>query len=115
MNITIFILVSLLHGSFKYLDILSSREFSRLGITESNPLFRDRSRKFSEWRAWAAVGVIQAIATLLFAYGPQGDPSGSFHPLHSLIVFALSGVSSAVWYFQNRKLVRRRIKSPTII
>lgn len=108
MNIALFLLGSLVHTGIKYLDVLSSRRFTRQGVKEVNWLFRDANGYFAEWKAWVGVGAIQAVATFLFIYGPSNDPSGTMHPLHSLIVFVLSGLVSLLWYFKNKKAADRR-------
>lgn len=112
MNLTIFIIGNLAHLFVKWLDVLSSRAFSKLGIKEMNPLFRDSNRVFSEWRAWIGIGLWHVIAIILYVV-PSADntPEGAmqfWHPLYSLGVFVLSFGFSLVWYFENKKAVKRR-------
>lgn len=108
MNLVLFILGSLAHFYIKLLDVRSSRRFTAQGVRESNWLFRDKRGMFVEWRAWVAVAILQGVAVVLFVYGPPNDPSGTMHPLHSLIVFVLSSLVSWLAYTRNKKNADRR-------
>lgn len=107
MNLLIFILVSLAHLFVKYLDVRSSREFTKLGVKESNPLFRDGRGYFSEWRAWVGVAVIHALSILLFVWNDFW-PNENWHPLYALGVFTLSTGGGLIAYYQNKKIIRDR-------